>query len=505
MNVAELIDIEHKFIEDSRVDQIELRKRDRKIGIELESKNLERRELFLTWLNYVRNDSYYSLGDRVVSVFNWMKFFAIISGPILGGTTALATLSYDGTHPVNVVNSLAVFVGLQVLLLLFLLFTFLPKPLLRLIPGKGDLLKVIGMMIFILSWGAEHLFMKMPLEKLQRFQADFKQLRMRHRLYSAVERWMLLGLTQRFGLAFNAGALSVCLYLITFSDLAFAWNTTLQVESATFHKMLKAIASPWAYIYPAGLPSLDLVEMTRYFRIEGQYQVPGVMGRTVDPVAVGGWWTFLVFSIIFYGLIPRLVVLVFTQLKLSWTLHKLPLDTADYDALYDRLTVPLVETNAPEPEQEISIEHIVKITGETIYSKKGPCLAVLWGDIALDSTVAVDLIKSRFNWDCKETLTAGGFDFKIDEATCSQLTSDKQYKTPILILVESWDVPNRAILHFMEAVRKDTLPERPLIIGLVNTERSGKAIQPNHDDWQSWQDILLKVEDPYLRIESMAL
>jgi len=328
---------------------------------------------------------------------------------------------------------------------------------------------------------------------------------MRHRLYSAVERWVLLGLTQRFGLAFNAGALAVCLYLITFSDLAFAWNTTLQVESVSFHKLLKAIAAPWVYIYPAGLPSLNLVEMIRYFRIEGQYQVPGAMGRTVDPVAVGGWWTFLVFSIIFYGLIPRLVALVFTQLKLSRTLHKLPLNTADYDALYDRLTVPRVEMHAPKPELEIRSEHIGEITGENIYPEKGPCLVVLWRDIALDPVAAVDLIKSRFNWDCKETLTAGGFDFSIDKNTYSQLTSDKQDKTPILVLVESWEVPDRSILHFLEAVRKSTLPERPLIIGLVNTERSGKAIQPDHDDWQSWRDILLKVEDPYLRIESMVL
>ena len=42
MRLAELIDLENRFIEDSRLDPARLRKRDRTIGIELESQNLDR-------------------------------------------------------------------------------------------------------------------------------------------------------------------------------------------------------------------------------------------------------------------------------------------------------------------------------------------------------------------------------------------------------------------------------------------------------------------------------
>src|SRR5204863_307845 len=73
-------------------------------------------------------------------------------------------------------------------------------------------------------------------ERVAAFRALWHRLRSRRSLYHHLEPWLLLGLTQAFGVAFNLGALFGCLRLIVFSDIAFSWSTTLlQLDPAHFH------------------------------------------------------------------------------------------------------------------------------------------------------------------------------------------------------------------------------------------------------------------------------
>ena len=50
-------------------------------------------------------------------------------------------------------------------------------------------------------------------------------------VYAGVERWLLTALTQRAALAFNVGALAATLYTVTVRALAFAWSTTLEIDT----------------------------------------------------------------------------------------------------------------------------------------------------------------------------------------------------------------------------------------------------------------------------------
>ena len=49
-----------------------------------------------------------------------------------------------------------------------------------------------------------------------------RSMRSRRALYADVERWTLFGIAQRFGVAFNVGALLASLQTIAFSDLVVA-------------------------------------------------------------------------------------------------------------------------------------------------------------------------------------------------------------------------------------------------------------------------------------------
>ena len=504
LRLAELINLENELIACRDADPQQLRKRDRAIGKKLEQAQASRAALFLAWLDELGPRQHSSLGERVVEAYRTMQILLLIVGVLAGASAASATLAFDGSSPVNVVHFLAVFVGMQTLFLLFFVISLLPNRIAKWIPGHGELLHLVRSLSYFAGKLAGRVAEQLPADKSSRWQQDWHALRLRHKLYQKVERWLLYGLTQRFSLAFNTGALVLCLYLIVFSDLAFAWNTTLQVSSQAFHEITTVIAAPWAAFSDQAVPSLELVELSRYFRIEGQYQIAGESARSSNPAAVGGWWPFLVLSLVTYGLLPRMLTFLLTRMKLNSLLKNVPLDSADCDALYDRLTTPIIETRAIEPEEPAVTAH-QPYAPVAVQAEVQTCDVVLWGEIALDRSRAELAVQQRFGWRCQNVLPAGGLDAQVDDETCSKLTKDGQEKQPILVLVESWEVPNKALLHFLQQLRSKSTPKRALLVGLINTEGNGLQHPPEREDWQTWRETLADLQDPYLRVETMVV
>ena len=116
------------------------------------------------------------------------------------------------------------------------------------------------------------------------------------------------------------------LRLVVFSDVAFAWSTTLvDLDAARFHALVTALARPWAWLWRDAVPSLALVEATRS-RLEGAYVQHAGGGRAVDPALVGGWWRYLLAAIA-YGLLPRALALAVARLRAARLLARLPSTT----------------------------------------------------------------------------------------------------------------------------------------------------------------------------------
>lgn len=504
MKLAELVDLEIQLLKDSDRDPHELRVRDRAIGRRFESKNLNREQLFLAWLKARVGAESETPGAIAARIYTWLRLIAILVGLAAGASTAAATLAYDGSTPVNVVHFLAVFVFGQILLLLLLGLSLLPSPINKLIAARGELLNLLRALLLLLARGLARLTSQMSPKAHRDWQVYFNRIRTRHSLYGKLERWLLLSITQRLGVAFNFGALGLCLYLIVFSDLAFAWNTTLQLQPGVFHRVVQTLALPWSKIAPAAVPSRELVEQTRYFRIEGQYQAtqPLPDRRTANPEVVGGWWSFLVLSLLFYGLFPRLLLLLVTGVRLQVLYRRLPLDAADFESLYDRLTSPILETRSPTPEQRERSAPITAPPPEPLRLETKNGTVVLWGEIPVSPERALGMIQRRFGVICRQALPAGGLDPQVDERTLQALAAAASNE-PVFVLAESWEVPSKAIMHFLRRVRAGSPQNRPLIVVLANNAANGSLTPPVRDDWENWRQSLLTLGDPYLRVESV--
>lgn len=141
------------------------------------------------------------------------------------------------------------------------------------------------------------------------------------------------------GLCFGLTGLLTLLLMVVVQDLAFGWSTTLNTGAEAYHSLLQAIAWPWHTLWPAATPDLQLVEQTRFFR-------SGEGAGGIDPVRWGEWWPFVTMLWLFYVIVPRLVLLLFSGLHLHYRARSLLARHPGLTALYYRMESPALDTGA---------------------------------------------------------------------------------------------------------------------------------------------------------------
>lgn len=495
MKLTEIINIEYQLYSDTQADPVEIRKRDREIGKDYTGPEGDRISLFRFWLKKLEDEKSYP-GQSISSALIFLRYLVFLFFLISGATTCSGLLAYDGSRPVNIVNFLAVFVGFQILLYLLFLLNILPGSIRKKLPLIGDFYRFAGFIFTsIMEKTGKHLY-KNKTESIREITGLYHRAKSRHVIYKKIERWTLFSITQLGGFAFSLGALASCTYLIIFSDLAFAWNTTLDVSPELFHRIISTISTPWSAISPDLIPTIDLVESTRYFRLDDSYS-----GLHSSALTAGGWWPFLICTLIFYGLVPRLIFLLLSRFTLFSAQKRSPFLTAEFDSLYRRLTSPIISTQTENEEyrESRSEKRVLKVPDEHMHISS-TCHLIIWGEIDLAETEIEKIIQAGFGWNIHKIFYAGTLDNLQDERTlkCFEDINDDQ---PILLLTESWEAPSKAVEHFLHRLRSNIKKDRSIVIGLINLDSNNKTISPSQTDWQNWQDAVIKMNDPFIGVE----
>ncbi len=499
MKLSDIIDIENQFLKEKEMDSNQIRVRDRKIGRELQQLKIKKSRYFSEWLERVRSFSEHSPGSLVETGHQWLGIGLITVGVIVGGLTASSVLDYDGSNPVNIINFLAIIIGFQWITIFFFLLNQLPQRIKHLLPFIGEFYSLIRGLIYHTSKFTGKIFHHLPISKNNQFFQSIVQIRKQNRIYQKIEKWLIVGLTHRYSIAFNIGALLTCLYLITFSDLAFAWNTTLNIESSTFHKLINYLAKPWAILFSESVPSLELVEASRYFRLDSRYA-----GATAsDPGVVGKWWSFLILSLLFYGFLPRFVIFVISKIKIKFYLSRPRLYSAYFEFLYERLTEPIIETRSQslsEDDKKVSHDGLFDLNFEF---NDDECTVIKWGDIRISDKQVTRNIENRFGCEIHKIYSSGTFDYEAsNSATLNNIRAENSL-FPIIILIEPWETPDASLSHFLTELRKITNIKRRIVILLLNTAHSDDIKPPNNYEWKYWSKFISKISDPYLYMASI--
>lgn len=497
MRLEDVVDLEAQLALDRDRDPEALRARDRTIFLRLPDAPT-RAALLADWLTVLRERGENpAFGRRIEAGFRWARRLLVITGLLVGWGTAAGLLAFsEGGPPVNVGTFLLVVVAAQLTLVALFLVGL---PITRAFPNAplfGDVRLLIRSLATALGRLGARAEARLEPARRSKLEVVRSRLRSRASLYGPIERWTLVGTAQRFGIAFNVGILAACLRLVVFSDLAFGWSTTAEaIDTDVMHRVVRTLSVPWAELAPEAVPSRELVEKSRYFRLERRYaQAPA--GTKGDARLVGGWWPFLLAATVTYGLAPRVLLAVVAAILRARALERVPLDTPEIDRVVRRLRAPRIRTrgDAPQPSPEDDgrgqREPSVRPTAG------GACVVVRWRNADAPDAVVRSTLAERFGWTATRVLDA------IGDQDAPELANDEADQ-PVVVVAESWEPPDKGLRRWLGALRARMSAERPIWVVLFGG-RSGGALEPaSPEDLAVWRDRLELVEDPYLGVESV--
>ena len=454
-------------------------RRDRAIARELRQSDAASR--VRAWWRRAARDVEPSDGARLDRLRTLVTVAMAVIGILVGVMAALAAFSYDGSQPVNVVRLLALLVGAQlVLLALTLLLLLLGR-----VPGSRhvqDLFAAVNPG----AWAAA-VFRKLshaPLEVTQLFDPHARRA-------SAVRfaKWQALYWSQTAAVAFNVAALVTAIMLVTFSDLAFGWSTTLEADPTDVNRIVRAVAWPWAAATPAAVPSQELVEQSQFFRLgDGA-------GAASSPRSLGAWWPFTILSLVTYGLVPRVALLAFAATRLRAATKALLLGHPAVTALLDRMASPMIETEAAE--HDSAVPPSIGLAAGPPRPITGSAWAVIWERSVPVASVR-DYARAHLALDVTSVGEAGGGKLAADGATLERLASDAP--GTLIVLTPAWEPPLLELLDFLAEIRRRVGASASIIV--VPVPDGARAV--SDVETATWTRAIGRLRDPKLYVEAGA-
>lgn len=525
--IPDFLDLEYFFIQDRQLAEEEgghvLRQRDRTLYLKAiaplldEGVEPERSWLIWHWLQERRSlEREHSEGQALLPGRMWYElyglFWSILSFLALSSGAGLAWsfLSYSGSQPVNVSLFILVFVGGQLAILASLVMV-LGYRRMRGLDLRSSLL------LSMVSRGLNSLLFKIRRYGLgvvgegrrSQFVAALATVRTRGKGYGALFVWPLFLLFQLFGIAFNCGVLGGLLIKVASSDLAFGWQSTIQVSASFVSGLVQGIALPWSWLLgAASYPNPGQVAGSRMVLKDGFYSL-----SSTDLVS---WWPFLCMAVCCYCLLPRVLLFVAGIRGRNIALGRVSFRRPDHNQLVHRLLSPLLETR---PEQKHKSQPSVVPVGPALASSdytiveespkreiapiNGSLLVLVPDELFEDcnSTQLGELSQKALGYDVADT-------WRINEAYGADVEVFKRLQeetdtacSALMILQEAWQPPIQEMLSFLEKLRLAVERETAIIVALVGKPDSETLFtRVSANDLRIWQQKTAALMDPCLQV-----
>lgn len=539
---ADLIDL-HAFLhEDEETQRLQgeapLIKRDRLMyltkieprlggGQELPARLLVRRWLDLRRLQRSgagRNDGEPLPGDLWREMAGLGRGLALLAGLLTGTGLAGSLLLYSGITPINVSAYFGLFVITQLGLLAALLLLGLWRRVWRR-PLDGSILYRSLARLALAAAGSlqRRLHRRMGGTARLDLAALAGAVRQGHER-AVLLVWPAFVLAQLAGIGFNFGVLGTTLARVMFSDIAFAWQSTLSLAPETVAQLVRWLAAPWSWFADAAHPTLAQIRGSQMILKEG--------ARHLASADLASWWPFLCWSVAVYGLLPRAALAVWGSWRQRRALEGLHFAGLEYRPLLQRLLTPRIETDGlagtgrREPPAERSIEPAphagtaVSQTGDAVLEQiplsvleatlppsSGRWL-VLIPDELFDDLPQGELAGQLRPWTLGAPTEAVRFGApEADEAACLaplRQAADEAALAGVLLLQEAWQPPLREHTRLLTEARRAVGTGTPILVGLIGKPRGQNLLTPvSADHLHIWQRTIQALGDAQCRAAAL--
>ncbi|RWX45865.1 hypothetical protein H206_00736 [Candidatus Electrothrix aarhusensis] len=545
-NIEDLIDLEFFLNQDNGEDLDSIAARDRKIYTELPSaiKESKTPKLLRAWLSSRRKALLQEGGEAALPGRTWKEilylFFsvALFAGLFSGGGLAFSFLAYSGKEPVNVAAYFTVFVLAQAVLFLLLA----GSAFFRRIQGKHIIeASLLYRLLHRLFTALLHKFMAGVQKKTSQkvsaetrlkwsvYTSSIKQIRQRYGLLFLRPFFLVV---QVFGVCFNIGVLAATLFKVIGADLAFGWQSTLQVTSASVHNLVHWTALPWSWLPKLFIPTLSQIDGSRLVLKEGIYHLVNT--------DLTSWWPFLCLSVLCYGLLPRMILLIIVSIQQYRDLAGLDFQQGYFRQTLHRMRTPQVSTVARtepkltgttrlEPHRKSDREPDIigaKLTPTTIPTIQestqeqppaddsletfdpdaplAPIIALIPDELLADcsSGELEQQVCNRLGYVLSQRLPFWTLEQNEEEELAALKKAMEQDKSrDVFVLLEAWQPPIEELFSWLEQLRQ-TIGSAPVIllalVGKPTPQTILTTVQPQH--LQIWQQKTTALGDPGLQL-----
>jgi hypothetical protein len=527
LQLADLIDLELQFLKDQQADRASLRKRDSRIGKELQANSIDGTDLYLAWLERVRGKANLSTGNRCVHFLNTLGSILFLFGLFLGGSAIAGWLLYDLSRPVNTLALWAAFVLTQLLLLALWLVLLLPPERAASIPGAQDLQLLLVDVARALPKAGEWLASRMSHDHRLLFQNVHAAYKRMDSLYGSIHRWTMIRLTQQFALAYNIGALALFVAVTYGADPAFGWKsrrlTPEQLTAAT-----SVLSIPWRPAFREASPSHEDVVATQFTGLDPAFD-PRRERAALGHDAWASWWPFMFGSLLVYAVFPRIITLFVSRRMIRHELASIKTTHRAFAEVRERLRSPYVTTAGTEPppaidslpsepdqitpldpplpdDTELLSHKSDQDSDETDQSPPQPAdhppdrgAFVIWAGIPMNDADAARKISERSGLAIDEgaIFRVGGPDIQDDEAAIKAIRLRKADE--VIVLVEAWEPPVADYLDFLKRLRGAVGNEGMIQVMLFSQDGEGRPALPKKEHFDIWSQEINALGDAYIR------
>jgi len=509
ISLKDIIDLDYLITRDDTLDSREDIKsrelKNRKIYSRCQGSSKTDGDLLLSWLKFRKDEKGLQVmpGTVFSSLYTCMVYIMIFSGLIFGLTTVYSFLAYHGSRPVNVTSFTALFIVLQVIFILFTVVLLVRRRVGKVNSYEGSIVhKIVSSLFFNVLPG---IFIKTGRLIVSRSIEDpdyfISFMRVKTREYRELFFWPFFILTSLFAFSFSAGVLGGMFFKVVVSDMAFGWQSTLTASSHNIHDIVSLTASPWSWFVPdtTAFPSLEQIEGSRIVLKQGIYSL-----TTQNLVS---WWPFLCFGILFYAVIPRVVLIIAGNFFQQKALKNFNFSKPNFKQLIIRMKSPVLDFDTQESmvNQDIEKDPVKsELKGDSSASQQnvpvGKALLLVSKSVYSHETIQV-IIKGVGKYLSLDVIETIGIKFDIDHDADAVSRIEKSDADQIILLHEVWQPPIRELLYYITNIR-EVVPEGiPLYVLLTgDAGREDLGVDGSDVNFKVWKKSVFKLEDPGISV-----
>jgi len=312
--------------------------------------------------------------------------------------------------------------------------------------------------------------------------------------------WPAFALVQLGGIGFNLGVIGATLAKVTFADMAFAWQSSLQLSADLVAALTRWFALPWSWWLPQAVPTLAQIQGSQIVLKEGIAHL-----ETANLVA---WWPFLCCAVLTYGLLPRCLLLILALVRQRRALARLPFTSLDIQPLVQRMTAPRLETRGqPMQARPASVRPAASEPADgapwTPPPGAGRLLLLIPDELDEDDLRAALAERLGPDFGLVAECAAYGAPGASDAAILTPLATAGPL-TGVLVLAEAWQPPLKETENLIRCLRGLVGEQAAITILLVGRPTPQTVLTPaDPGQTRIWSRKMQALGDPRLSVRSL--